>query len=31
VLNDPQHAYTRKLIDAVPRLAGQVDTEAKVA
>ena len=31
VLNDPQHAYTRKLIDAVPRLAGQAGTEAKVA
>ena len=31
VLNDPQHAYTRKLIDAVPRLAGQADVSAKVA
>ncbi|SET40459.1 MULTISPECIES: ABC transporter ATP-binding protein [Variovorax] len=31
VLNDPQHAYTRKLIDAVPRLAPQADMSAKVA
>jgi peptide/nickel transport system ATP-binding protein len=31
VLNDPQHAYTRKLIDAVPRLAGRAGAEAKVA
>jgi peptide/nickel transport system ATP-binding protein len=31
VLTDPQHAYTRRLIDAVPRLAGQAPAPAKVA
>jgi len=31
VLNDPQHAYTRKLIDAVPRLASPDEAAARVA
>ena len=29
VLGDPQHPYTRKLIEAVPRLAAPVDTTAR--
>jgi peptide/nickel transport system ATP-binding protein len=28
VLGDPQHAYTRALIDAVPRLAARPDAVA---
>ncbi len=31
VLGDPQHAYTRKLIDAVPRLASPAEPSALVA
>jgi peptide/nickel transport system ATP-binding protein len=31
VLNDPQHAYTRKLIDAVPRLTSPDEAAARVA
>jgi peptide/nickel transport system ATP-binding protein len=31
VLNDPQHAYTRNLIDAVPRLASPAEAAARVA
>jgi peptide/nickel transport system ATP-binding protein len=31
VLSDPQHAYTRKLIEAVPRLASPDEVAARVA